>query len=151
MKTVDQAFLDVLMQIMAEDACNYDIFLKSVLIEPYENIDSGETIKKAFGQDAVITGISAPDFQIARPGRYPFARNDKSGVLPVQGRTSRLSRFLGFYLCFYRRDIRYDPHRVESGLTHPSAIAAKGKAQGIFRLREPDLHATTGAVLHRSG
>ncbi|WEQ56890.1 hypothetical protein LV564_07455 [Komagataeibacter nataicola] len=57
MKTVDQALLDAIVNILEENCCNYSVFLKSVSIKPYENMDSVKTIKKAFGENVVVDNI----------------------------------------------------------------------------------------------
>ncbi|MBV1831678.1 hypothetical protein HNW77_14195 [Komagataeibacter sp. AV436] len=57
MKTVDQALLDAVVEILEEDCWNYTVFLKSFSIEPYENRDLVETIKKVFGEDVVMDNI----------------------------------------------------------------------------------------------
>ena len=63
MKAVDQALLDAVVEILEEDAWNYSVFLKSVLIENYKNRDSVETMRKVFGEDVV-----AHDIHVIRKG-----------------------------------------------------------------------------------
>ncbi|CAM2995167.1 hypothetical protein [Komagataeibacter xylinus] len=56
-KTVDQALPDAVVEVLEEDCWNYSLFLKSFSIEPYENRDSVETIKKIFGENVVVEDL----------------------------------------------------------------------------------------------